>query len=176
MNIITFWRKWTMRKDGWNDEKDKILAEIVVDCIKSSRTQLDGFEKASEQLGKTSAACGFRWNSEVRKRYEEEVKEAKSESRKSKKLRGNSVTILNTVSAVEGQQGQIVQLKWSELLYQLKIEFEGLQSANESLNRENMILKERLAEKPLAEDLETLVRIMDRARLLGITEQTTKTS
>ncbi|ASA22700.1 RsfA family transcriptional regulator [Paenibacillus donghaensis] len=65
------------RKDQWSHSDDTILSKTVLENISNGKTQLQAFDTVSETLGKTSAACGFRWNSEVRKRFAIEIKEAK---------------------------------------------------------------------------------------------------
>ncbi|MEK5645792.1 hypothetical protein BK138_35105 [Paenibacillus rhizosphaerae] len=55
------------RKINWSTKDDNILAETVLNCIQNGKTQLIAFEEAAEKLNRTAAACGFRWNSTVRK-------------------------------------------------------------------------------------------------------------
>jgi RsfA family transcription factor len=44
--------------------------------------KLNAFEEAATRLGRTSSACGFRFNSVVRKKYQEEIKAEKSKKGK----------------------------------------------------------------------------------------------
>ncbi|MCY0886994.1 MAG: RsfA family transcriptional regulator [Alicyclobacillaceae bacterium] len=74
----------TMRQDAWTSEDDAILAEIVLRHIRDGSTQLAGFNEASRRLGRTAAACGFRWNACVRKQQRNIIEVAKEE-RKDKK-------------------------------------------------------------------------------------------
>ncbi|SEB27643.1 hypothetical protein [Paenibacillus sp. 276b] len=66
-----------LRKDGWDTDADLYLAQTVLKHIESGSTQLKAFEEASEILKRTSAACGFRWNGAVRKKYEQAIEKAK---------------------------------------------------------------------------------------------------
>jgi prespore-specific regulator len=66
------------RHDIWTEKDDALLAETVLRKIREGSTQLAAFEEVGEQLGRTAAACGFRWNSTLRKKYSKEVAEAKS--------------------------------------------------------------------------------------------------
>jgi prespore-specific regulator len=68
-----------IRNDSWTDDNDKVLAETILNHIRSGSTQLTAFEEAAECLQRTSAACGFRWNADVRKRYSSEIKQARAE-------------------------------------------------------------------------------------------------
>ena len=56
-----------VRQDAWSTEDDLILAEVTLRHIREGSTQLAAFEEVGEKIGRTSAACGFRWNSYVRK-------------------------------------------------------------------------------------------------------------
>lgn len=74
-----------IRRDAWKKEEDVLLAETVLRYIRNGKTQLDAFKFIGENLSRTSAACGFRWNAAIRKKYVEAVQHAKM-SRKSPKL------------------------------------------------------------------------------------------
>ncbi len=58
------------RQDAWNEDEDLILAEVVLRHIREGSTQLAAFEEVGEKLKRTAAACGFRWNAAIRKKYE----------------------------------------------------------------------------------------------------------
>ena len=70
------------RQDAWTSEEDHILANTVLRYIREGGTQLDAFKEVALQLKRTPAACGFRWNANIRKIYEDKVEQAKR-SRKS---------------------------------------------------------------------------------------------
>src|SRR5579875_2924714 len=72
------------RQDAWTTEDDEILAEIVLKHIKQGSTQLAGFNEASRRLGRTAAACGFRWNACVRKQHRTQIELAKEERKQRK--------------------------------------------------------------------------------------------
>lgn len=67
------------RQDSWTKEEDVLLAEIVLKHIREGGTQLQAFEDVGKQLSRTSAACGFRWNANVRKLYKTEIDLAKQQ-------------------------------------------------------------------------------------------------
>ncbi|GAA4858003.1 RsfA family transcriptional regulator [Paenibacillus vulneris] len=71
-----------IRQDAWSDEDDLILAEVTLRHIREGSTQLTAFEEVGEKIGRTAAACGFRWNSFVRKKYEAAIQIAKSQRQK----------------------------------------------------------------------------------------------
>nr|WP_269799452.1 RsfA family transcriptional regulator [Bacillus sp. FJAT-44742] len=65
------------RQDAWNEDEDLILAEVVLRHIREGSTQLAAFEEVGEKLKRTAAACGFRWNAAIRKKYESAIALAK---------------------------------------------------------------------------------------------------
>lgn len=71
-----------IRQDAWSADDDLILAEVTLRHIREGSTQLAAFEEVGEKIGRTSAACGFRWNSFVRKKYETAIQNAKSQRQK----------------------------------------------------------------------------------------------
>ncbi|MGD8190004.1 RsfA family transcriptional regulator [Brevibacillus ginsengisoli] len=73
------------RQDAWTDDDDLVLAEVTLRLIREGGTQLAAFEEVGQRLGRTAAACGFRWNSAVRKRYEAAIAIAKSQRQQLKK-------------------------------------------------------------------------------------------
>ncbi|MCM3713089.1 RsfA family transcriptional regulator [Alkalihalobacillus oceani] len=75
----------TIRQDAWTADEDLILAEVVLRHIREGSTQLAAFEEIAERLSRTSAACGFRWNSTIRKKYESAIALAKKQRSKNKK-------------------------------------------------------------------------------------------
>jgi prespore-specific regulator len=68
-----------VRQDAWSEEDDLILAEVTLRHIREGGTQLAAFEEVGERIGRTAAACGFRWNSFVRKKYEAAIQIAKKQ-------------------------------------------------------------------------------------------------
>lgn len=74
-----------IRQDAWNQDEDLLLAETVLRHIREGGTQLAAFEEVAERLSRTSAACGFRWNSSVRKKYQSAIQLAKKARKDAKK-------------------------------------------------------------------------------------------
>ncbi|MCF6410454.1 RsfA family transcriptional regulator [Pseudalkalibacillus salsuginis] len=67
------------RQDAWNHDEDLLLAEVVLRHIREGGTQLAAFEEVGKKLSRTSAACGFRWNSLIRKKYDAAIAIAKKQ-------------------------------------------------------------------------------------------------
>ncbi|WP_339228244.1 RsfA family transcriptional regulator [Oceanobacillus sp. FSL K6-2867] len=88
-----------VRQDAWSHEDDLLLAETVLRHIREGSTQLNAFDEVGDHLNRTSAACGFRWNAEVRSKYESAIDLAKRQ-RKEKKRALSSVSKKTSVPAV----------------------------------------------------------------------------
>ena len=73
------------RQDAWSQDEDVLLAEVVLRHIREGGTQLQAFEEVGKKLSRTAAACGFRWNSFVRKQYKSGIELAKKQRKQSKK-------------------------------------------------------------------------------------------
>ncbi|UOE92942.1 RsfA family transcriptional regulator [Alkalihalobacillus sp. LMS39] len=74
----------TVRQDAWSSDEDLILAEVVLRHIREGSTQLAAFEEVGQRLSRTAAACGFRWNSAIRKKYDAAIALAKKQRKKAK--------------------------------------------------------------------------------------------
>ncbi|MFC4320900.1 RsfA family transcriptional regulator [Litchfieldia salsa] len=74
-----------VRQDAWSHEDDLLLAETVLRYIREGGTQLGAFEEVGDRLNRTSAACGFRWNAEVRKNYDQAISIAKRQRKERKR-------------------------------------------------------------------------------------------
>ncbi|MFC5651203.1 hypothetical protein ACFPYJ_19250 [Paenibacillus solisilvae] len=170
------------RKDGWRTDEDQLLAKIVIKHICEKSTQLAAFNEAARQLGRTESACGFRWNSQIRKQYATEIEGAKLE----RNQRSNSNQIINQVSvsaivteAVSTDQeympdymDKIIQLaeKQQQLIKNMAIQIkslkEQLQQKNDELEQLKFIPQQTITEETLKEDFETLLQIFHRAKQL----------
>ncbi|WHY87978.1 RsfA family transcriptional regulator [Neobacillus novalis] len=180
------------RQDAWSQDEDLLLAEVVLRYIREGGTQLQAFEEVGKQLSRTSAACGFRWNSYVRKQYKSGIELAKKQ-RKELKKQENPVEAepfqeehqVETISAPPGcEQG-------STITFPAVVHFlEGLQKRAENSSSIEEVRKkssekikelekktfylaaenERLAKnlKAIEEDYRSLIEIMERARKMVV--------
>lgn len=89
-----------VRQDAWTDDDDLILAEVTLRHIRDGSTQLSAFEEVGERIGRTAAACGFRWNSCVRKRYEAAIQIAKAQRQKRSQLKKTTAPSTQGVASV----------------------------------------------------------------------------
>ena len=53
----------------WAEEDDQLLAGIVLQAGKEGKIQLEAFDEASRVLNCSAAACAYRWNVVLRKKY-----------------------------------------------------------------------------------------------------------
>ncbi|PFO81873.1 RsfA family transcriptional regulator [Bacillus cereus] len=81
-----------VRQDAWTDEDDLLLAETVLRHVREGSTQLNAFEEVGDQLNRTSAACGFRWNAVVRYSYEQALQLAKRHRKDKMRAAGGEQT------------------------------------------------------------------------------------
>ncbi|KGP71135.1 RsfA family transcriptional regulator [Pontibacillus yanchengensis] len=78
-----------VRQDAWSHEDDLLLAETVLRHIREGSTQLKAFDEVGDHLNRTSAACGFRWNAEVRTKYIQAIEIAKRQRKEKKRALAN---------------------------------------------------------------------------------------
>ncbi|WP_051271071.1 precorrin-3B C(17)-methyltransferase [Shimazuella kribbensis] len=181
------------RQDAWSSEDDMILAEVTLRHIRDGGTQLSAFEEVAERLGRTPAACGFRWNSTVRKNYDAAIQVAKTERQRRGQDRVHYATPLtlssvrmDSLPSLEHQEDDysldhVIRFlrqhknEVSELKKQQKQLEEELCDREDELRRlelENKSMKEQLTTvesdyQLVNDDYRTLVQIMDRARKLA---------
>jgi len=172
------------RQDAWTDDEDLLLAETVLRHIREGGTQLKAFEEVGKRLSRTGAACGFRWNSFVRKQYQSGIELAKKQRKELKKqtkkveeepVIENAVedaADLNVASTltIDDVKGYLDALQ--EKVENASTQQESLASYEERvkelekqvyyLSSENEKLKNDL--KAIEGDHRALVDIMDRAR------------
>ncbi|MEK4779044.1 RsfA family transcriptional regulator [Bacillus sp. FSL L8-0199] len=186
------------RQDAWTKEDDLLLAETVLRHIRSGSTQIKAFDEVGDTLNRTSAACGFRWNAEVRPNYEDAVQLAKKQRKELKrfeaKIEKNQFTKTKQL-VIDAEFSEDITPSKQELTMQnvisflqnlehnnpslakLQTENDVLQAQLTSLQKTNHELETKLAvltkkQQAIEEDYAMLVRIMDRARkLVSVEEQ-----
>ncbi|OPH58422.1 hypothetical protein BC351_24030 [Paenibacillus ferrarius] len=167
------------REDAWIENHDITLAKTVISHIKNGSTQLAAFEESASRMNRTVAACGFRWNKELRKQYEAEINDAKLYRIKQKQQKRD---VHPTVSAVRALDDEGTSIKYDEAFRQIiqiakdqAFKFEQLIQENSKLRIEINDLKNQKThnfdsnksnEDVAAEDLQTFLKIMNRARSL----------
>jgi len=190
-----------VRQDAWPHEDDLLLAETVLRHIREGSTQLNAFEEVGDILNRTSAACGFRWNAEVRNKYVQAIELAKrqrKERKRQKATRGNTkaltpvslpsqqATSEHALIIDEEERSGLSMADVIQFLHQYENNQSQTNSIQYELNRkseENKLLEEQVAtlnqelsktKKRLAmmeEDYQTFIQIMDRARKMTVLEE-----
>ncbi|WP_047986381.1 RsfA family transcriptional regulator [Ornithinibacillus californiensis] len=172
-----------VRQDAWSHEDDLLLAETVLRHIREGSTQLNAFEEVGDKLNRTSAACGFRWNAEIRKKYINAIDLAKRQRKEKKRAlekvkkasRPSIVTFQPNYETVPPEEennstGAVASTITLEtviqFLGQLKKDYYASNQSKVSLDhaqKENTMLKEQITklEKELAETKRELVTIQE---------------
>ena len=183
------------RQDAWSQDEDLLLAEVVLRHIRDGGTQLQAFEEVGRQLSRTSAACGFRWNSFVRKQYQSGIELAKKQRKETKKqhvedfeaeqLATDDIissgqifkqvqknlppfpVIIDLIKGLyESAEKQSGQVENIEK-YEMKIK--NLEKQTVSLIAENEKLSKEL--RIIEEDYRALIEIMERARKMVVLQE-----
>ncbi|EPY08828.1 precorrin-3B C17-methyltransferase [Paenibacillus sp. E194] len=187
-----------IRQDAWTADDDLILAEVTLRHIREGSTQLAAFEEVGEKIGRTSAACGFRWNSCVRKKYEAAIQLAKAQRQKRNYMKkqpiGAQVASIALADSEEvGLKPELIteeslsmdmvirflrqwRNSYQELSRQLKHTEKELHDKEEQYHRlreENEYLSKQVNAvqtdyRTVNDDYKALIQIMDRARRLAI--------
>ncbi|WP_243386715.1 RsfA family transcriptional regulator [Bacillus kexueae] len=175
------------RQDAWTQDEDLLLAEVVLRHIREGGTQLSAFEEVGKKLSRTSAACGFRWNSYVRKQYTTGIELAKKQRKELRKqnrdtIKGTSepkidqnTTALNLQDIIQYLKGLEDKHSIEELQgenQELKGKVNALGEKLFQLEQENSALKRHLEE--VEEDYRALIEIMEKARKMVVLQEEEK--
>ncbi|PFN23216.1 RsfA family transcriptional regulator [Bacillus cereus] len=147
------------RQDSWTNDNDLLLASTVLQNIRNGGTQLAAFKEVAKLLNRTPGACGFRWNSYVRKQYQEEIQQAKqnrevgnniSPPQQKKETYSLSMTLDDIILFLQN--------------YKKTYEFTNLQSQIKNLETENHSLLQRVT--MYEEEYRMLLNHIDKTRSL----------
>ncbi|RBP25452.1 MULTISPECIES: RsfA family transcriptional regulator [Bacillus] len=151
------------RQDSWTNDNDSLLATIVLQNIRDGGTQLAAFKEVAKQLARTPAACGFRWNSCLRKQYEEEIQQAKQ----------NQKTGNNKSPIQQTKETNSLSITLDDIIiflqnYKAVSEVNDLQQQIEYLTAENKSLLQRLT--TYEEEYRMLINHIDKTRNLIVVD------
>ncbi|MGU9546119.1 RsfA family transcriptional regulator [Bacillus cereus] len=149
------------RQDSWTNDNDLLLASTVLQNICNGGTQLVAFKEVAKLLNRTPAACGFRWNSYVRKQYQEEIQQAKQ----NRKV-GNSIS-----PSQQKKEADSLSMTLDDIIlflqnYKKTNEFTNLQNQIKNLEAENQSLLQRVT--MYEEEYRMLLNHIDRSRSLVV--------
>lgn len=172
------------RKDEWSYEEDLLLAQTVLDHIQNKSTQLNAFEEVGERLRRTAAACGFRWNSTVRKKYEAEIKASKERRNeiskekiktKSDPLQDSHQEVFVTVTHSDSTNSTTPLDPIINSLLEVKNEYLHMQQTLKKMKRKIDELESQLegnkSKNDPSEDMNNLMQIIKRAEKMGLFEK-----
>ncbi|MEK3809054.1 RsfA family transcriptional regulator [Bacillus sp. FSL H8-0547] len=175
----------TTRQDAWTQDEDLMLAEIVLRQIREGGTQLAAFEDVGRKLSRTAAACGFRWNSYVRKQYKSAIEIAKTQRKQLRSQESNSqpqkqaantgdhehaeagaLTFQDVISFLQNYENSenAAELKseiekLAQRIKQLELDLEQAKSEKETIHN-NL--------KMVEEDYIMLIEMMEKARNIAV--------
>ncbi|HDR6272071.1 TPA: RsfA family transcriptional regulator [Bacillus cereus] len=147
------------RHDSWTSDNDLLLARIVLQNIRSGGTQLAAFKKVAKQLARTPAACGFRWNSYVRKQYEKEIQQAKQ----NRKI-GNNISLSQIKKETNSLSLTLEDIVMLLQNYKEANELTNFKNQIKYLEAENQSLSQRVT--MYEEEYRILLNYIDKARNL----------
>lgn len=179
--------KWATRSDAWTPEDDTRLAEIVLHHIRIGSTQLRAFEESANELGRTAAACGYRWNGVVRKNHRDDIEQAKQERKNAQRSQHAVISASNPADTLPATMTSSDSMK--EVIKFLETydeQYQKLRKQVETLDAERRLLVDKVSElesqlthphpspaastpvtpQQLEEDSKALFAIMERARKL----------
>ncbi|MFA9557349.1 RsfA family transcriptional regulator [Evansella sp. AB-rgal1] len=180
-----------VRQDAWNQDEDLLLAEVVLRHIREGGTQLAAFEEVGEKLSRTPAACGFRWNSSIRKKYESAIQLAKKQRKQLKKedfrfpeARETQVTVhedesQSVLQSIDEMVHFLLSKKEELLVNQEKSDLQRTSKQIDALLEENKHLEEELTRlkheyEIVKNDYQLMINVMERASKRGSTQYTAK--
>ncbi|MCY8974333.1 sporulation-specific transcriptional regulator GerR [Bacillus atrophaeus] len=178
------------RQDAWTQDEDLLLAEVVLRHIREGGTQLSAFEEVGRALTRTAAACGFRWNSFVRKQYQSGIELAKKQRKELRKQigvhaanmpdtvkqappvtpeRNRDLSIQDVIQFLEQFKEAPSAQEFHHERERLTEQVNALQKELEDLRSENQTLRNQL--EMTEEDYKALIDIMDRARKMVVSKE-----
>ncbi|TFE03589.1 RsfA family transcriptional regulator [Jeotgalibacillus sp. R-1-5s-1] len=164
------------RQDGWTGREDQLLKEKVLHHIRNGSTQLNAFEEVGDLVNRTAAACGFRWNSCLRKENQALISAAKKERYSKRKEEEQKKSVSQKPASNYPQEELIKRMEQWILALSKKTELTDLEKRCEAaeqlairLEKENEQLNGQL--KELEEDYRVLLFLIEKARKLGTDEQ-----
>ncbi|MEH7222450.1 sporulation-specific transcriptional regulator GerR [Bacillus sp. JJ1566] len=177
------------RQDAWTQDEDLFLAEVVLRHIREGGTQLGAFEEVGRTLSRTAAACGFRWNSYVRKQYKSGIELAKKQRKELKKQNDGEQLQQQETETTEITNNHSAELQLRDIIRFLEEyektenELQNVIKENNSLNNQISKLQEQVntlkAENNtlenniqlIEEDYKALIEIMERARKMVVLQE-----
>lgn len=152
------------RQDAWSNEEDLLLSEVVLRQIREGGTQLSAFKEVGQLLSRTSAACGFRWNSHVRKVQEKHIEEAKKYRKSSARKKEVMIHSKDKQKKIQTPEQLAVDflIEWLEQVRENNYQVFHLQDEYNRVKKENRLLVDKL--RKLESEYFTFLDFVDKKR------------
>lgn len=148
-------------------DEDKLLTDLVLTCMKNGGTQTSAFQVAAVKLGRTIAACSFRWNSTLKRKYalekNYENSRLKYNPKKIPQGKENSTLIINEPISKEIPSNNLIK-EISDYINELEEKIEHQQKEIEKLREQTKINRDRLI---ASDDLQKIISIISNAKQKG---------
>lgn len=172
----------------WTPSEDETLVEIIRRHVEAGSSLTAAFAAAAEQLpGRSAAACGFRWNTELKSQYTLPVqprrgrRQRQATAAESRPSAGAEGAALAKGAAKTAQlpaalsqlldaapKVQVLFANLSQELVQCRDRMKLMEKENKAL-RQRIAALEALSDAAAQADLETLYRLLQRARQMNLT-------
>ncbi|SFE41176.1 RsfA family transcriptional regulator [Alteribacillus iranensis] len=164
------------RQDAWSADDDILLAEIVLRHVREGSTQLAAFEEAGKKLSRTAAACGFRWNACIRKKYDAAIELARKQREHKSKQTPVEITrseifleqedISDNTVSVPSESSTMGSKRPDSLSQQLKETIQFLKQVSQHVEKNNQLEITPLLEKKqtLENEKEQLKRELEKVK------------
>ena len=173
----------------WTPSEDETLVDVIRRHLESGSSLTAAFAEAAELLpGRSAAACGFRWNTELKNHYTLPVQPRRGRRQRQAAAAGNGASApAETTPAAKGAVKSAQQLpaalsqlldaapKVQVLFANLSQELHQCRDRMRMMEKENKALRQRIAtlealsDAAAQADLETLYRLLQRARQMNLT-------
>lgn len=181
----------------WTPDEDRTLVDVINRHVESGGSLTSAFAAAAELLqGRTPAACGFRWNTELKNNHVLAVQPKRGRRQRQDRPEDSAVLRASVSDAASGRgkaeaqpaslpaslPAALTQLldaapKVQLLFMDLTQEVKTLRDKLKQAERENKALRrqvaafEQLADADAQRDLDMIVRLLQRAKQLNLTGQ-----
>jgi len=172
----------------WTPSEDETLVNVIRRHVESGSSLTAAFAAAAELLpGRSAAACGFRWNTELKNHYTLPVQPRRGRRQRQAAPAGGLASASAESAALAKGSAKATQLpaalsqlldaapKVQVLFANLSQELNHCRDRMKVMEKENKTLRQRIAalealsDAAAQADLETLYRLLQRARQMNLT-------
>ncbi|MFD2681392.1 hypothetical protein [Bacillus seohaeanensis] len=140
------------RKEQWSEGEDKILSSTVQQFISKNKTKKAAFLEVSDKLGRTEAACAYRWNKVLKEKQlqkNEQPQDVLHEDSPKLSIEKCIVFLENLKDSANDREIKKLQIEKDNLLLEQK----RLKTKLKNLKEKEIKMKQMLAILKEAEEL-----------------------